>query len=66
MLRLLQRLFSSKRGSGAGERGERLAAEWLQRERGYAIVVRTGATRRDGGRKSNLVCRDREVLVLSR
>jgi putative endonuclease len=62
MLRLLQRLFS-KRGANAGDRGERLAAEWLQRERGFAVVVRNWRNPRDRREEIDLVCRDREVLV---
>ena len=63
MLRLLQRLFGAKRPTTAGDRGEHLAAEWLQRERGYAIVVQNWRNPRDRREEIDLVCRDCDVLV---
>jgi putative endonuclease len=63
MLRLLQRIFGFNRPMMAGERGERHAAEWLERERGYAIVVRNWRNPRDRREEIDLVCRDRDVLV---
>src|SRR6187549_3865371 len=63
MLRLLLGWLSSKRRANAGDRGERLAAEWLQRERGYAIVAQNWRSPRDRREEIDLVCRDRDVLV---
>jgi putative endonuclease len=64
MLRFLQRRFGG--GSPvepAGEQGERLAADWLRRERGYAIVARNWRNPHDRREELDLVCRDGEVLV---
>jgi putative endonuclease len=63
MFRLLQRLFSRNSGADAGGRGERLAAEWLQRERGFSLVVQNWRSPRDRREEIDLVCRDAEVLV---
>jgi putative endonuclease len=62
MLRFLLGLFGASRDS-AGAASERLAAEWLQREKGFAIVVRNWRSPRDRREEIDLVCRDREVLV---
>ena len=63
MRRLLQFFFSRKRVASAGDRGERLAAEWLRRERGFAVVVQNWRSPRDRRDEIDLVCRDDEVLV---
>jgi putative endonuclease len=63
MLRLLLGWLTSKRRANAGDRGERLAAEWLQRERGYAIVAQNWRSPRDRREEIDLVCRDCDVLV---
>jgi putative endonuclease len=62
MLRLLRALFS-RRPSGAGERGERLAADWLRREKNFSIVVRNWRNPADRREEIDLVARDGEVLV---
>src|SRR5471030_2046518 len=49
--------------AGAGVRGERLAAEFLQRERGLTIVARNWRNPRDRRDELDLVARDGEVLV---
>jgi putative endonuclease len=49
--------------AGAGARGERLAAEFLQRERGLTIVARNWRNPRDRRDELDLVARDGEVLV---
>ncbi len=63
MLQRLQAWFSGKSGDGAGDRGERLAAEWLERERGFGVVVRNWRSPRDRREEIDLVCRDAGVLV---
>jgi putative endonuclease len=47
----------------AGAAGERVAAEFLQRERGFVVVVRNWRSLRDRRDELDLVCRDGEVLV---
>lgn len=56
----LRRIF--KRAE-PGERGERLAAAWLQRERGFRIVARNWRSPRDRREEIDLVARDGEALV---
>lgn len=61
MLRFFQRFFG---GEGErGDRGERLAAEWLGRERGFAVTARNWRNPRDRREEIDLVARDGEVLV---
>ncbi|HWA09279.1 MAG TPA: YraN family protein [Opitutaceae bacterium] len=49
--------------AGPGERGERLAADWLRRERAFRIVARNWRSPRDRRNEIDLVARDGEVLV---
>ena len=63
MLRFLQSIFVPKSDPGSGGIGERLAAEWLQRERRFTIVVRNWRNPKDRREEIDLVCRDGEVLV---
>jgi putative endonuclease len=63
MLDFLRTLFRSKPAPGSGAEGERLAAEWLRRERGFAIVARNWRNPRDRRDEIDLVCRDGEALV---
>jgi len=61
----LQRFFP-RSDSAAGPRGatgERLAADFLRRERGYTVVVRNWRSPRDRRAELDLVCRDGEALV---
>ncbi|MDO8539072.1 MAG: YraN family protein [Opitutaceae bacterium] len=60
MLAFLQRWFGR---DGPGDVGERLAAEWLRRERAFTIVARNWRNPRDRREEIDLVCRDHEVLV---
>jgi putative endonuclease len=62
MLQLLHSLFA-KRPTDSGRLGDRLAAEWLKRERRFAIVVQNWRNPRDRREEIDLVCRDGEVLV---
>jgi len=63
MFRFLQSWFAPKADAGAGDRGERLAAAWLQRERHFSILVRNWRSPRDRRDEIDLVCRDADVLV---
>jgi putative endonuclease len=63
MLRWLTVLFGWWRRGDAGARGEALAAEFLQRERGFAIVARNWRNPRDRRDELDLICRDGDVLV---
>jgi putative endonuclease len=53
----------SRRAATRGETGEALAAEFLRRERGFAVVVRNWRSPRDRRAELDLVCRDGAVLV---
>ena len=58
--------FFLRPGAAAGSRGatgEQLAADFLRRERGFAVVVRNWRAPRDRRAELDLVCRDGEVLV---
>lgn len=46
-----------------GRRGERLAAAWLRRQRGFAIVARNWRSPRDRRDEIDLVARDGGALV---
>jgi putative endonuclease len=63
MFSLVQKLLGGRATPDAGELGERLAAEWLQRERHFAVVVRNWRSPRDRREENDLVCRDVGVLV---
>ena len=63
MLRWLKAWLFPGAAADAGSRGERLAAEWLQRHRGYAVVTRNWRSPRDRREEIDLICRDGEVLV---
>lgn len=60
---LLRWLGRPPRPDAAGDEGERLAADWLQRERGFQLVVRNWRNPADRREEIDLVCRDGEVLV---
>ena len=63
MLGFLRRLWSRRSDRDAGGRGERLAADWLRRERRFVIVARNWRSPRDRRDEIDLVCRDGDVLV---
>lgn len=63
MFNLLRKLFRPRPAPGSGEDGERRAADWLQRERGFVVVARNWRNPRDRREEIDLVCRDGEVLV---
>jgi putative endonuclease len=60
VLRLFRKLWGDE---ADGDRGERLAAEWLVRERKFSIVTRNWRNPQDRREEIDLVCRDGEVLV---
>ena len=51
------------RPTDAGAEGEKLAADFLRRERGFRLVARNWRNPRDRRDEIDLVCRDGEVLV---
>lgn len=63
MLQWLQRFFKVGAPPSAGAEGERQAAEWLARERGYKVIAQNWRDPRDRRDEIDLVCRDRDVLV---
>jgi putative endonuclease len=65
MFYLLRRLFRMSRpdAAEAGNQGERWAADWLRRERQFAIVARNWRNPRDRREEIDLVGREGEVLV---
>lgn len=56
-------LLASPGNAKTGERGERLAADYLRRERGFRLVARNWRNPRDRREEIDLVARDGEVLV---
>lgn len=63
MLAFLRQLFPPKVVPGSGADGERRAAEWLRRERGFRIVARNWRSPRDRRDEIDLVARDGGALV---
>jgi putative endonuclease len=59
----LTRLRGWFRRPDAGAQGEALAAEFLRREHGFALVARNWRSPHDRRDEIDLVCRDGEVLV---
>ena len=62
MFALLRKLFGRKT-AGSGAAGERLAADFLRRQRGFEVIARNWRSPRDRRDEIDLVCRDGEVLV---
>lgn len=63
MYERIRRFVRSFGSDDAGAKGERLAAEWLRRERGFTLVARNWRNPRDLREELDLVCRDGDVLV---
>ena len=61
MLRFLKGLLGQS--ESGGDRGERLAAEWLRKEKAFRVLERNWRSPRDRRDEIDLVCRDGEVLV---
>lgn len=61
--RLKSRFVRAESDSDAGAYGERCAAAWLRRERGFGIVARNWRSPKDRRDEIDLVCDDRGVLV---
>ncbi|RME72143.1 MAG: endonuclease, partial [Verrucomicrobia bacterium] len=61
MLQLFRR--DRRETEDTGEAGERLAAEWLRREKGFRILARNWRARRDRRLELDIVARDGEALV---
>lgn len=59
----LQRWFSGATSAASGSDAERLAADWLRRERGFSLVCRNWRNPQDRREELDLVCRDGDVLV---
>lgn len=59
----LKTLFGLTRPAQTGARGEKIAADWLRRERHFAIVARNWRSPRDRRDEIDLVGRDGEALV---
>lgn len=58
-----QRWFRAGKSTASGADAERLAADWLRRERGFSIVCRNWRNPRNRREEIDLVCRDQDVLV---
>jgi len=63
MLSWWRKIFGLRPPPTTGERGEKTAAVWLARERGFEIVARNWRNPQDRRDEIDLVCRDREALV---
>ena len=47
----------------AGQKGERLAADFMRKKKGYKIIARNWRSPRDRRDEIDLICRDGEVIV---
>jgi putative endonuclease len=65
MLRFLRRILrlDDPGVADAGNYGERQAADWLRRERGFTAVARNWRNPRDRREEIDLIARDGDVLV---
>ena len=63
MFGFLRRIWPWRADGNRGAQGERLAADWLRRERHFAVLARNWRSPRDRRDEIDLVCRDGEVLV---
>ena len=63
MLSWLKSILAGDTATDSGGRGEKLAAEWLRRERGFTVIARNWRSPRDRRDEVDLVCRDGEALV---
>src|SRR5688572_12546893 len=58
MLGFLRSLIGPKPDPGSGGLSEQLAAEWLQRERRFGLIVRNWRSPKDRRDEIDLVCHD--------
>lgn len=63
MLSWLKGIFQAGVELTTGASGERLAGEWLRRERAFAIVASNWRSPRDRRDEIDLICRDGDALV---
>ena len=64
MFAFLQRLIGRNNPAPeSGGLGERLAADWLERERHFQILTRNWRSPKDRRDEVDLVCHDRDILV---
>jgi putative endonuclease len=63
MLSFLQRLLRRDVDTGSGGLGERLATEWLERERRFKTLARNWRSPKDRREEIDIVCEDGDVLV---
>lgn len=63
MLNWCRRLLGLTTAPDSGRHGERLAAAWLRRERGFRLVARNWRNPRDRREELDLVARDGDALV---
>jgi putative endonuclease len=63
MFNWLRAIFGAGAAVSAGDRGERLAAVWLERERGFRIVARNWRSPRDRRDELDLIAREGDALV---
>lgn len=63
MLSFLQRLLGQKSDAGSGGHGERLAADWLQRERRMKVIARNWRSPKDRRDEIDLVCHEGDIVV---
>ena len=63
MLTWLKKILGHADPLNSGARGEKLAAAWLRRERGFIVIARNWRGPRDRRDEIDLVCRDGDALV---
>jgi putative endonuclease len=63
MFKMFRRWFSPAAPESFGDRGERIASEWLRRHRNFVLVAANWRNPHDRRDEIDLVCRDAELLV---
>jgi putative endonuclease len=63
MFHWLRKLFGITSPTAVGDQGERLAAAWLHRQRGFEVIARNWRSPHDRREEIDLVCRDGDILV---
>lgn len=62
-VQLVSAIFRTAWRTPTGDRGQQVAAAWLERERGFTIVARNWRSPHDRRDESDLVARDGDALV---